>query len=96
MTKNKRWLVALVFLIAAGSFLLGWWPVAIVGIVAMGFVGRGLFAVLLGLLFDLAYGTPLGLAAYLFFPFTLLGLGVVAVRYGARRYFLDRASRDTL
>ena len=95
MTRN-RWLAALIFVVTAGSFLLEMWPVATVGVIAMGFVGRGFLAPLLGLLLDFAYGAPLGTASYLFFPFALLGFIVVALRYSTRRFFLDRASPDKL
>ena len=94
--KQNYWLIAIIFAVTAAGFLLELWPVSAAGIVAMGFVGRGFLAFPLGLLLDLAYGTPLGPAAYLFFPFTILGLFIVVVRYGARRYFINRASRDTL
>jgi len=94
--KYNRWLLALIFIVTAGGFLLEWWPVAMLGVVAMGFVGRGYFAPPLGLLLDLAYGTPLGPAMYLFFPFTILGLVIVVGRYFAGRYFMNRGSQDTL
>lgn len=90
--KKNRWLIALIFVAAAGGFLLELWPIAVAGVVAMGFVGKGYIALPLGLLLDLAYGTPLGPAYYLFFPFTILGLLVIVLRYSAARYFLDRAS----
>lgn len=89
---KNRWLLALIFLVTAGSFLLELWPIALVGVIAMGFVGRGFLAPLLGVLLDLAYGAPLGTAAYLFFPFALTGLLVVILRYSTRHYFIDRAS----
>ena len=94
--KYNRWLLALIFVVTAGGFLLEWWPVAMLGVVAMGFVGRGYFAPPLGLLLDLAYGAPVGFVVPLFFPFTILGLFVVVGRYVAERYLLDRASRDRI
>ena len=95
MSRN-RWLVALISLVATGSFLIEAWPLSLAGIVAMAFVGRGLLAIPMGFLFDLAFGAPLGLAAYAFFPFTIVALAVLALRYGVRGYFINRASRDTL
>lgn len=94
--KKDRWLLVLIFVITAGSFLLELWPLAAAGVVAMGFVGKGYFAPPLGLLLDLAYGAPLGAAAFLFFPFTILGLVVVVARYWAIRYFLNRGSQERL
>ena len=94
--KKNRWLLVLIFVVASAGFLFEFWPLAAAGVVAMGFVGRGLFAVALGLLLDLAYGAPVGPAAYLFFPFTILGLLVVVLRYWSERYFVNRTSRDTL
>lgn len=94
--KAQRWFIALIFVATAGSFLLGAWPVAAAGVVAMGFVGKGFWAPPLGFLLDLAYGSPLGPALYLFFPFTILGLVVAIGRYYATRYFLHRGSQDHL
>lgn len=94
--KKDRWLAAVIFAATAASFLFGFWPLAAAGVVAMGFVGRGFFAVLLGLLLDLAYGSPVGPAAYLFFPFTILGAAVAVGRYGAGRYFMNRSFQDHL
>lgn len=93
---STRWTLALIFLVTAGSFLLGFWPLAAVGVAAMGFVGKGYTAVLLGLLLDLAYGAPVSSAGYLFFPFTILGLFVVVVRYWGLRYFINRDSQERL
>lgn len=95
MTSN-RWLLACICVVIAGSFLAGFWPLAALGVVGMGFVGRGLFAVVLGLLLDLAYGAPVGLAAYMLFPFTILGLTVVVVRFWSARYFMNRSSPEHL
>ncbi|MDP4020540.1 MAG: hypothetical protein Q8P58_00655 [Candidatus Adlerbacteria bacterium] len=94
--KYSRSLFALIFLVTAAGFLLEWWPIAVAGVAAMGFVGRGYFAPLLGLLLDLAYGAPAGFIAPLFFPFTILGLLIVVGRYIALRYFMNRASRDRI
>ena len=92
----NRWLIALIFVVTSGSFLLELWPLAAAGVVAMGFVGRGLLALPLGLLLDLAYGAPVGPAAYLFFPFTVAALATVIVRYSTRRYFIKRTSSEHL
>ncbi len=93
---RDRWLIALIGLVATGSFLIETWPLSIAGVIALAFVGRGFLAVPLGFLFDLAFGAPTGLAMYAFFPFTIIALAVLALRYGARGHFLNRASRDTL
>jgi hypothetical protein len=94
--KKNSWIIALIFVVTAGSFLIEFWPLAAAGVIAMGFVGRGLLALPLGLLLDLAYGAPAGPVAYVFFPFTIAALLVVIVRYWSVRYFFDRTSRDTL
>ncbi len=94
--KSNRWLLLLITVVAFGSFLLGAWPLAAAAVAAVAFVGRGFLALPLGFLFDLAYGAPVGLASYLIFPFALVGLVALAGRYAAERYFLNRASRDTL
>lgn len=62
----------------------------------MAFVGRGWFAPSAGLLFDLAYGVPVGPLEHFFFPFTFAALAVVLLRFWARRYILNKSSSDQL
>jgi len=93
---KTRFLTFCLLLLVLASFLFEFWPLAVIGLAALGFVGRGFLAPLLGLLLDLAYGAPVGLVTYLFFPYTLLGLLTLGIRYSFGRYLLERASRDTL
>jgi hypothetical protein len=92
----SRFFIALIIAITLGSFLLNFWWLAAAGVVLAGFVGRGIFAPGLGLLLDLGYGAPLGLASYFFFPFLALGLATIVLRYAVKRYVLRRASADRL
>lgn len=96
MKTRTRILLALCFLISAAGFLLESWPLQVVGLAAMTFVGRGFFALPLGLLLDLAYGSPMGALHYIFFPFTILALVLIIARYWAGKYFLDKSSKSTL
>ena len=96
MKSSNRWLLALTFLVASAGFLMQLWPLAAVGIVAMGFVGRGWVAIPAGFLLDIAYGSPVGAFESLFFPFTILALVVIVLRFWASKYFLDKSSRTRL
>ncbi len=94
--KATHWLALSIYVVSSASFVLQFWPLAAVGVIALTFVGGGLLSLPLALLLDLAYGEPTGYAAYLFFPYTVAALAIVTIRHTAGRYFLRRASRDTL
>lgn len=96
MNISNRWMIAIGFLIASTGFLLELWPVALVGVVAMACIGRGWYAIPAGFLLDLAYGEPVGWLSYLFFPFTIVALIVVVVRFWMGRYFLDKTSQERI
>lgn len=96
MSTSTRWLLALTFLVASAGFLLEMWPLALAGVIAMGCVGKGWFAIPMGFLLDLAYGMPVGTLKYVFFPFTVAALLVIVIRFWTSRYFFDRTSGDKL
>lgn len=96
MSPSHRWLLALTALVTSAGFIMQMWPLALVGVLAMACVGRGWFAIPVGLLLDLAYGAPFGTVAFMFFPFTIAALGVVVVRFWTSRYFFDKTSQDRL
>ncbi len=89
-------LLALTFLLTSAGFLLQFWPLALLGIIAMGCVGRGWYAIPVGFLLDLAYGAPTGTLYVLVFPFTIVALGVIVVRFWTMRYLLDKTSQERL
>lgn len=89
-------MLALFFALAALGFLLPLWPLSVLGIVLAAAWGRWFFAVLIGLLLDLAWGAPVGLAHSLYFPFTLLAMVAALVRLWVGRYFADRGRQETL
>ncbi len=85
MLRNKHISIVGAFVLVALGFLFGFWPVSAFGILLASFTGRWLVAILLGLLLDVAYGTPVGGWRFLFFPFTLLALfGVLAYQLKGR------------
>ncbi|HVV39135.1 MAG TPA: hypothetical protein VHD31_02300 [Candidatus Paceibacterota bacterium] len=91
-----RLILAISFALAAGGFLLPFWPMEVVGILLAALTGHWIFAIALGLLLDVAYGVPTGFFHMLFFPFTLLALASVALRRFGLRYFIDASPQDTL
>jgi cell shape-determining protein MreD len=96
MTRTSRVLYALSFIIAAAGFLLPLWPLCVVGILIAALSGRWIFAFVLGLLIDVAWGVPVGILHFLYFPFTLLALVGALIYYFSKNYFLDRTPTDTL
>ena len=96
MTNNTGWIVASSFIISASGFLLGWWPLSVVGILILGLSGRWWFAVPIGMLFDLAYGTPLGALHYLYIPFTLVALVSIVVRSWSLKYVFSQSVQERL
>ena len=81
-------------MVAAG-FLLGMWPLSIIGIVLAVLWGRWVSAILFGIVLDVAYGVPPGLLHVLYFPitvFTLVGV-LLCVAVAGR---LRTTHRDTL
>ena len=92
----SRWLYAVSFALVAAGFLMPLWPLCVVGLLLCALSGRWLFALFLGLLLDVAWGAPTGLAQYLFLPFTLCALAAAMARLWGGSYFLERGARDTL
>ena len=87
MTRISRLIYALSFIIASAGLFVPLWPLCVAGI---------LIAALMGMLIDVAWGTPAGILHYLYFPFTLLALVAGLAHYVMSGYFLDRTPPDTL
>lgn len=92
---NTTWILSVSFVLAAIGFLLPVWPLCVAGIFLAAFSGRWLFAVCIGLLLDVAWGTPTGFGNFLLFPFTLSALLAGLGRYFSVSY-VRRSSTDTL
>ncbi len=93
---KQKWIFIAAFLLAAGGFLVPFWPLELIGIGVATFGGSGVVAVGLGLLLDLAYGAPTGILHYLYFPFTLFAVVVLLGRYVGLRFLFERKGHDTL
>jgi len=96
MSRSSQLIYALSFVIAASGFFLPFWPLCIVGILIAALSGRWVFAILTGLLIDLAWGAPQGVLALVYVPFTLVGVAAALLRHFFAGYFLDRSPSDTL
>lgn len=92
----QKWMLASSFAIAAIGFLLPFWPLSVVGILLAALSGRWIFAIAIGLLLDIAYGAPMGSAQFLYFPFTLVALLGVVIRYFGRKYLFNKNIPSTL
>lgn len=93
--RSTAWILAASFLIAAAGFLLPFWPLTVVGIALCALSGRWAFAIAMGLLLDVGYGTPVGPWHALYVPFTLCALVFTALRLSGMRY-LRGGTTDTL
>jgi hypothetical protein len=92
----KKWIMILAFLLASGGFVLAFWPLEIIGILVAAGGGVPLMALGIGLLLDLAYGAPLGLAHYLYFPFTIAAFLAIGGRLLAGRFMIERSEHGHL
>jgi hypothetical protein len=95
-SSQQRWVLAVFFALAAIGFLLPLWPLSALAVVLMSAWGRWLFAISVGLLLDLAWGAPVGLVHYVYFPFTLLAVVTALVRAWSAKYFIDRGLQERL
>jgi hypothetical protein len=86
---------ALSIVLAAAGFLLPLWPLSLVGVAIAGLAGRWAFALMLGLLLDIAFGAPVGQWHLLYFPFVFFALVLTMVRYFSSTY-IRKSSYDTL
>lgn len=96
MSTQKKWLWCISFLLVSGGFIFGYWYVSLIGILVAALGGSAVAAIGFGLLLDLAYGAPLGLTMYLYFPFTILGAALSLLRYGVGRYTLQFRAQEHL
>ncbi|MCC7500630.1 hypothetical protein IT396_02410 [Candidatus Nomurabacteria bacterium] len=92
----SRWIYAVSFALVGTGFLLPLWPVVLAGIALAALSGRWISGLAMALLVDVAWGAPMGLAQYLFFPFTITALLLSAGRLWGSSYFYDRSTLDTL
>ena len=92
--KTKRFILAVLFLLASGGFLLQFWPVEVVAVLCASLFGFPLFALGTGILLDIAYGAPMGLMHFLFFPFTLIACLGLILRILGKRYFIHKTPQE--
>lgn len=90
MNNASRWIYAVTFILTALGFLLPFWPLSLLGVALAALSGRWIFATIMALLVDIAWGRPTGLWALLFFPLTFCTLLLVVGRAFGERYLLDR------
>ena len=93
--EQRRWILAVSFALAAGGFLIPFWPLSVLGIGLAAFTNRWILAMVLGLLLDVAYGAPVGKWHVLFMPFTIAALLCILLHYIASRY-MRKKYQDTL
>ena len=82
-------------LIAAG-LIFSFWPLVPAGIALLVLYGHTALGITAGLFFDIVWGAPMGMLAFLHFPFLLFALLCVLIRVGALRVILPRGGLDAL
>jgi hypothetical protein len=82
--------------LAVAGFLVPFWPLAGLGVALAGATGRLALALCLGLVLDIAWGTPGGLLGAVAFPFTLLGLACFGLLKAGERYLFPQSTSKTL
>ena len=93
---SARWISVVVLVLATAGFLLPLWPLSALAIaVAVGY-GQLLVSIILGLLFDIAWGAPPNAPPFLLFPFTLLALFGCVVRFFSMHYLRGRMPLYTI
>lgn len=93
---TRRSILAIGLVLAAGGFLLPFWPLSVLGVVLLALWGRWFVALVVGLLLDLAWGAPVGLAHFLYVPFTELAVVAALARLVGSEYFISRTPPETL
>lgn len=96
MTPNSRWIYAVSFVLAATGFLMPMWPLSVLGVLICALSGRFIFAFVMGLIIDIAWGAPTGTAQYLYFPFAAVALAAIVARHFGARYVFDRSAQERL
>ena len=96
MSHSSRLLYAITFILASAGFLVPFWPLSVAGVAIAALSGRWVFAVIIGLLLDIAWGAPTGTYRYIFFPFTVLALVCMIARYYGAYYFFDRNRQEKI
>ncbi len=96
MSQASRWLYATTFVLVAAGFLLPLWPLTVLGVALCAFSGRWVFAILVALLVDVAWGAPMETAKYFYFPLTLFAAVCAALRVWGRRYLIDRSLQEKI
>ena len=79
----------------AGLVLL-FWPLSLLGVVFAGLFSSSTLAILLGILFDVAYGPPSGILHFLYFPFTTSALLAILLRLFGARFLLGKTPQERL
>lgn len=87
---SNRWILAAFIALACAGFLVPFWPLSALAVALLALWGRWFIAIVVGLLLDLAWGAPLGIAHFLYFPFTLLAALLALARLFGAKYFIDR------
>lgn len=95
--KNKNLFTLLcAFVLVSAGFAFSFWPLVPAGIALLVLYGHTALGITAGLIFDIVWGAPMGMLAFLHFPFLLFALLCVLIRVVALRVILPRGDLDAL
>ena len=78
------------------GILFSFWPLVPMGLALLVLYGHTAFGITAGLIFDILWGAPVGVLAFLHFPFLLFALACVLIRVFALSVILPRGDLDAL
>lgn len=96
MEIKDTWTYVASFLLAAGGYLLPFWPLSLLGILLAVVRGKWIFAVVLALLVDLMWGPVFGLVSVVYVPFTVFAVVASALRYFLAQNLLSKSPPERL
>ncbi len=96
MKNLRQWIITSSFALAAFGFLIPLWPLSAIGVALAAGAGYWMFGVGVGLLLDVAWGTPPGILHILFFPFTIFAVLAALARVIALRYFFTKTPQEKI
>ena len=87
--KRKRIIIDLIIVVSV--FVFPWWIPAIISVVALYFIDNFLEIIVVALIYDLLYSSPIGLFGGLQFPTTIVALAIYVAFSVLKKYTLINA-----
>jgi hypothetical protein len=96
MKKSGLFLMILALLCFSAGLLFSFWPLLPLAVALLVLYGHTALGITTALFCDIIFGAPLGMFAFLHFPFLLFAVLCVGVRILSLRLVLERNDLDTV